>query len=295
MKTCTKCQISKPVSEFNKDKHSKTGYTFRCRSCIHERKNKFIATEKKICNVCNVEKLTTEFHKDKKSLYGVRSSCKDCNYKKIVEYRTKNPEKRKETIKKYNNSERGKVNNLRYHTSHKAKINRKVYAAKNRKRINEWYKKRKLLPKNHLDCIMSGAINTSLKLVGTTKQKRSWEVIVGYSVDDLKTHLEKTLTSLGLTWEGLGTVWEIDHKRPKSWYTYSSFDSPQFKHCWSLENLQPLLKSLNRKKKNKWSDHPDDIAVGIKTKEEFAIYLQKMQEKSNYNPNFLVFFSLENN
>lgn len=33
MKTCTKCNTEKPLSEYHKDKHSKTGYTSSCNDC----------------------------------------------------------------------------------------------------------------------------------------------------------------------------------------------------------------------------------------------------------------------
>lgn len=289
MKKCTKCQLEKPLSEFNKDKHTKTGYTFRCKACIQSINATYVPTAYKICNICHEEKSVKYFHKDKKGLHGVRKACKVCNYEKIKAYRNENPEKRKKTIEKYNKSENAKENNKRYYNSEKAIINRRIYVSKNRKRINEWHKNRRSVAKNHLDAIMSGAIRSSLKLVGASKERRSWETVVGYSLEELKNHIEIQFCNEGLTWEGLGKVWEIDHKRPKSWYTYTSFEDPQFKHCWQLENLQPLTKSKNRKKKDMRSDHPDDVEAGIISKADFISYLQKLKESKEINAKFVVF------
>lgn len=36
MKKCTRCTTEKPLSEFGKDKHKKSGYTSRCKVCMAE-------------------------------------------------------------------------------------------------------------------------------------------------------------------------------------------------------------------------------------------------------------------
>jgi len=58
MKKCTKCGIEKPLSEFGKDSHQKSGLKPRCKECIERvrRKKKFEIEQDKrtkgICKTC---------------------------------------------------------------------------------------------------------------------------------------------------------------------------------------------------------------------------------------------------
>lgn len=62
--------------------------------------------------------------------------------------------------------------------------------------------------------------------------------ITGYTVEELKKHLESKFTK-GMNWDNIGE-WHIDHIYPESKFNYSSFEDSEFKECWSLDNLQPL-------------------------------------------------------
>lgn len=75
------------------------------------------------------------------------------------------------------------------------------------------------------------------------KKNASWQKLVGYSVQDLKHHIDSLLMP-PLTWDNYGPVWHIDHRIP-----VASFDLPrQIKECWALSNLQPLEKMANHRK-----------------------------------------------
>jgi len=82
------------------------------------------------------------------------------------------------------------------------------------------------------------------------KNGKSWKGLLGYSIEDLFSHLAKNFRD-GMSWDNYGKVWHIDHIIPKSFFIYESYESEQFKQCWSLDNLQPLLVEENRKKNNK--------------------------------------------
>ena len=73
--------------------------------------------------------------------------------------------------------------------------------------------------------------------------------LMGYTVEDLKIHLESKFTQ-GMTWENIGE-WHIDHIIPESYFNYKSVNDDDFKKCWSLENLQPLWAKDNIMKSNK--------------------------------------------
>lgn len=59
-----------------------------------------------------------------------------------------------------------------------------------------------------------------------------------YTVEQLKSHLESKFQP-DMTWDNYGD-WHVDHKRPISNFNFSSHKDPDFRECWSLDNLQPL-------------------------------------------------------
>jgi hypothetical protein len=71
-----------------------------------------------------------------------------------------------------------------------------------------------------------------------TKKHRHWEDLVGYTVADLKSHLENLFIS-GMGWDNYG-IWHVDHKIPKSAFNFSCAEDIDFKKCWALSNLQPM-------------------------------------------------------
>ena len=96
---------------------------------------------------------------------------------------------------------------------------------------------------------MSNSIRKSLK---NGKEGKGWEELVGYSVSELKNHLEKQFKN-GLNWKKFfEEKYHIDHIKPKSLFNYNNYNDKEFKECWSLNNLQPLRSEDNLKKGNKY-------------------------------------------
>jgi len=105
-----------------------------------------------------------------------------------------------------------------------------------------------------LRCNMSSAIRGRLFNRGSCKKGESYLKKVGYSIEELKKHLEGQFQE-GMTWDNYGLKgWHIDHKTPDSWFTYSSMDCDQFKESWSLSNLQPKWAKDNLSKGNRYED-----------------------------------------
>jgi hypothetical protein len=104
---------------------------------------------------------------------------------------------------------------------------------------------------------MRTAICNSLKRKGLSKKETDWQKAVGYTVEQLKEHLEKQFDDK-MNWENHGTLWHIDHIKPKSLFEYDSIDNPEFKKCWSLDNLQPLEAKENIRKSNKYTEPNED-------------------------------------
>lgn len=186
--------------------------------------------ETKICYTCKQEKSVGEFSKDKSKKDGLENKCKQCGKQKNKIYRQENPEKVLKRHKKYRQKNPEKIKEI------------------NKRYIN---KRLKSDPKFKLNKNFSNSIRNSLKAAGSSKKGRSWENLVGYNSQQLKEHLEKQFKP-EMNWENHGTYWHIDHKRPKSWFSYDSAEHPEFKKCWALENLQPLEAGNNIRKSNRY-------------------------------------------
>lgn len=92
------------------------------------------------------------------------------------------------------------------------------------------------------------------------KQSIHWEKLVNYTLEDLKKHLENQFedwmnwNNQGLTATSPRITWQIDHIKPVNTFNITSFDSEEFKKCWSLENLRPLDSYYNVRRPKDGSD-----------------------------------------
>lgn len=131
----------------------------------------------------------------------------------------------------------------------------RAYNKKNKENLlnykRGWQKqKRKIDPRWRLNENMQSAIWRCIK---SNKAGERWESLVDYTLKDLMNHLEKNFTEK-IDWDNYGSYWAIDHIKPKSLFTYSNPKDAEFKKCWGLENLQPLEKTINIKKGNRYVD-----------------------------------------
>jgi hypothetical protein len=94
------------------------------------------------------------------------------------------------------------------------------------------------------------AIRASLKTNNLSKNGRHWESLVGYTLQELKLHLENQFDSY-MNWDNYGSYWHIDHIIPLASLKYNDEKDENFKLIWSLGNLQPLFGPENLSKKNK--------------------------------------------
>jgi len=181
------------------------------------------------------------------------------NKKKIQllhrEYYRKNKEKVSQYHKKWYLENREKIlqQSRKYFQKNKERTQQrhKKYNQKNKERLLQWKRvwqkhRRKINPRYRLDENMGSAIARSLK---GKKVGRKWETLVGYTLEDLMEHLEKRFNSK-MSWGNYGNYWTVDHIQPKSLFNYTFPNDLEFKQCWALENLQPLEKIKNIKKRN---------------------------------------------
>ena len=234
-KVCSKCKEEKQLEQFYKCYGKPAS---RCKKCINE-----ISMQYKWD------------HPDKRSLYSKKryGRKRDDIIKRSTEWNKSHPTRRKEILEKskpvmlqyrheyyLKNKERCLENSLldRIKNCDKYRIMKREY--KREKRLNDiGYKLG-----NAFSCLLRNSLRNG-------KNGLHWESIVGYSLPDLKRHLENKFKA-GMSWDNYGLYgWHIDHIIPRSRFKFSTFDDPNFKQCWALENLQPLWAIENIKKGNR--------------------------------------------
>lgn len=97
---------------------------------------------------------------------------------------------------------------------------------------------------------MRAAVGQSLR--GLKDRSRTF-ALVGYSVEELKAHLEAKFVE-GMSWDNYGPAWHVDHIKPLAAHKITGPQCPEFKAAWSLSNLQPLWAIDNIRKGAKWED-----------------------------------------
>lgn len=193
----------------------------------------------KKCTRCGMFKLVSRYSQRKTSKDGLASECKDCSKKAHLLYYAANQKKVKESSKKWSATHR---------------INKRASSKKWQEANPEKWKacylksfaKKRATTKGKLNNSMASNIWQSLR---ENKAGRGWESLVGYTVDQLKYHLEKQFKG-GMGWNNYGE-WHIDHIIPISAFNYIAPEDMDFCKCWGLNNLRPLLKEDNLKKHNK--------------------------------------------
>ena len=182
--------------------------------------------------------------------------------KRNADYREKNKEKIREINRKYAETHKEQISlkNKRYAEKNSDKIKARCIKnkAKYAKTKRDYYRKRrKEDPIFHLHYIMSNLILTSLKT--GTKTKKT-EELLGYSIQELKEHLEKQFEPW-MTWENHGLTatqpcqtWHIDHIIPINTFHIEEPGDAEFTKCWSLENLRPLDSFYNVRRPKNGSD-----------------------------------------
>lgn len=96
------------------------------------------------------------------------------------------------------------------------------------------------------------------------KRGKRWEALLGYTVHDLRAHLEAQFTQ-PMSWENYGTYWQIDHIKPIAAFGLpSKAQTEEIMEkaiaCWALSNLQPLEARANASKGARWQDSPEMMA-----------------------------------
>jgi hypothetical protein len=224
-KKCTKCGLVKSIEEFHVSKPHAGGRHSICTPCRHE--------AGKIWRDNNREKKNEQRRKRyaENRKHAIKKPKKEKSAEEI--------EARRAYLKK-KRSERYKENKAYFHEHNRR------WAKKNPGRVREIKKRfiarHKVTVKERLNHQITNSIRKSLK--NGSKAGRPWESLVGYTIDQLKRHIEKQFGP-EMNWGNHGSYWHIDHKIPIAAFNFENPEDIDFKRCWALGNLQLLEAKTN--------------------------------------------------
>jgi hypothetical protein len=212
MKTCNECKQNKKISEFNKDKSRKDGCSYKCKQCLKKTHHDLYKNNKEKY----LDKSKKYYENNKEEHILRNKNYVQCNKDKSIKYQQKYFKNNQTKIREYKKS----YVNYKYHNDEQFKI--KILL---RSRFSAALKNQNILK-----------INSVLILIGCT-------------VQECKQYLESQFNP-EMNWENHGIVWEIDHIKPCILFDLT--DIEQQKLCFHYTNLQPLFKTENRQKYNKY-------------------------------------------
>ncbi len=231
MKKCSKCQISKPLDNFNKNRAKRDGLSTECKLCKRQNDAKYrennaneISVSQKQYRVNNTEKLKERDHK-----YYIDN--KDYVLEQTKKYKQNNEEWYKEYNRQYkeDNKEIIAKHNKEYYETNKDAINKKL---KNKYHTNLEYKIALNLRRR-----ITKAINTNQK-VGSAVDD------LGCSIEFFKNYIQEKF-DVGMNWNNYGE-WHLDHIMPLA--SFDLIDRKQFLKACHYTNYQPLWAKDNLSK-----------------------------------------------
>jgi hypothetical protein len=212
MKKCNECQLEKDFIYFNKDKSRTDGYSYKCKECLKQIYHKLYNNNKE------------KYLSKSKKYYGSNKEEHILRNKKYVQ----------------NNKEKYLVYQQNYFNSNREKIKQyKNTYVNNRYKTDSKFK---------ITILLRSRFRSALKDQNIIKSQNTLDLI-GCSLQKLKTHIESQFKP-EMNWDNHGNIWEIDHIKPCS--SFDLTDIEQQKQCFHYTNLQPLFKTENRQKYNKY-------------------------------------------
>jgi hypothetical protein len=215
MKTCTKCNIEKPLSEFRKAKNGKYGVRADCKLCVK--------AYKKTYREANKDKIKAYREANKEKMNTYERAYREANKDKIREKRKEWREANKDKIKAYYEANKDKINENRNASRKERRKNDALYKVTHNTR---------------------SLIGRCFKNKGYTKKSKTYQIL-GCTYEEFKQHLERQFTK-GMTWENYGD-WHLDHIYPVS-LAENEEELIKLNH---YTNFQPLWAEENLKKSNK--------------------------------------------
>lgn len=237
-KFCTHCHTNKDITEWGRNIHRPDYLSLWCKACMNESSRLYRLRNLNACRTYE-QQYQVEHRASSRAIerkwYATHREVV-CAAKR--QWRAANPIKVRTSVKQW------KITN-----PDKLKVIRKRYSAKRNATIM-----------GNLTSRIGPPMRKSLR---GNKGGLHWEKLVGYTVYDLKDHIEKLFT-IDMTWEHFmaGEI-HIDHKIPIAAFNFETPSDLGFKECWALKNLQPLWKMDNIMKADKIDQSCSSIRPSI--------------------------------
>lgn len=244
-KICLRCGEMKTLADFYSDRSKKNGKSSCCLICARKSSSKWNNEHTEIVKKNHAAYYATHLDKAKAASRNWAKNNPEKTYLSHKKWRDKNPDKNTLELTRQwckNNPEKVKEMHRKWELANPERV-KIIRHRKYLKLISD--------PTRKLSRNVSCQIWQSIR---QAKNGHHWESLVGYTVDQLKAHLEK-LFKPGMNWENYG-LWHNDHKIPISAFNFETPEDIDFKRCWALKNLRPM-----------WG--PDNIRKGAKLNKPF--------------------------
>lgn len=244
-------------------------------------------TPSRVCTGCKIEKPATPefFHAYKRAPDGRRAVCRICRAKDNFEnreeryakkkehyqanrdrisaaareYYANNAEAQKESARKRHarNAEHNNAVSRAYHEKHRERL-LAIKREDGKQRFKDLYSKDRAFTIRH-------RLRSLVRITMTTnKGGRRMQEVLGYSYEQLRSHLEELFTE-GMSWDRfLAGEIHIDHRIPVAYFKPETYDCPEFRMCWSLTNLRPLWAGENISKADKLPDDFEELLAELR-------------------------------
>ena len=194
------------------------------------------------CNNCKINKPLEEFALDKSRPLGYAYRCKECV---VIIYKEKYYDKSLITRRgKYNEYYQKRRNNFTEEEKQQYREYQQNWEKENRDKVNQYHKKTR---ENNPNLKLANNIRTRMYQVlkGINKHEPTLKLL-GCSIKDYNLYLENKFDE-NMNWDNYGTYWEIDHI--KELYKFNLNNKIEQMESFNFLNTQPLIISLNRKKR----------------------------------------------
>jgi hypothetical protein len=258
---CVKCDQWKPIEDFPKKKAAKFGVTQTCKRCVAD-SSLIRMTARRKANLDKFRKYERDYQRDrnkkKREAQGLPYVPQDEAYRKrVIEnaYDRIIESNARQAFKWWFDKLTDEQVAAWYEAMGKPWLNPRLSDAeqfriqyRNDHEFNSYQKMRRQLKKALYEDGIGDLIRSNLNR-GVGVRSRKIEEMLGYTMNDLRVHLERQFTK-GMSWEKFssGEI-HIDHITPKAAFDLLDYD--QWKICWGLPNLQPLWARDNLRKSAK--------------------------------------------
>lgn len=221
-KLCPTCKQVKSITDFNKNKSRKDGLQRECRECCHTHHNKHYHTKK-----------SPKLNENLKEGHKICSSCK----LELPLTQFKPGKGRFNVGANCKSCFNKKWNEYQIKTGQNKKHN------KIKRQTDTQWKLKANLRGRYLDALKRHTNG------GKVNKTHSAIELLGCDIEFYKQYLEQQFQS-DMNWENHGILWEIDHIKPCA--AFDLTNPEEQKQCFNYINTQPLYKSDNRSKGDKY-------------------------------------------